>query len=168
MQEQYTTTVHEPTLVWGDRAKVEQTEALENYRAVPLMGSAAAAGHGRVIDEEIESWAIIHESIVPEGHEVRAVRVEGDSMEPLLPEGTIIAVDCSVNDPASVDGHIALAQRDSEVVIKWWMCHDHCVTLESENSTYGAIVLEPGEEEHALIGKVVWAWQDLRDLRRHK
>jgi len=163
-----TVTVQEPVLVWGDRAKVERHEALDNYRTVPLMASAAAAGHGRVIDEEIESWAIIHESIVPEGHEVRAVRVEGDSMKPLLPEGTIVAVDLSVDDPASVDGHMAVAQRDSEVVIKWWMCHDHCVTLESENSAYGAIVLEPGEEENALIGQVVWAWQDLRDLRRHQ
>ncbi len=168
LTERETVTVHEPVLVWGDRSRVERHEALDNYRTVPLMASAAAAGHGRVIDEEIESWAIIHDSIVPEGHEVRAVRVEGDSMEPLLPEGTIVAVDLSVDDPEAVDGHMAVAQRDSEVVIKWWMCHEHCVTLESENSAYGAIVLEPGEEEQALIGQVVWAWQDLRDLRRHK
>lgn len=156
----------EPVLVWGDQSKVRQEEALGNFRAVPLMADAAAAGHGRVVEEEIESWAVIHSSVVPEGHEVRAVRVEGESMSPLLPEGTIVAVDFNRADPREADGRIVAARREGEVVVKWWCRHDGHIMLESQNPAWAPIYVEPGEEEGALLGQVVWAWQDLRQARR--
>lgn len=40
------------------------------------------------------------------------------------------------------------------------------MVLESENPAWSPIYLDPGEEADALIGQVVWAWQDLREIKR--
>lgn len=153
-----------PVMVWQHESNVAPHEALEQYRTVPLMRDAAAAGHGRVVEEQVEGWAVIHASVVPDGHEVRAVRVEGDSMTPLLPSGTIVAVDFDMMDPREADGRVVAARRDEDVVIKWWRLRDDHISLESQNPAYPPIYLTGEEADRALLGRVVWAWQDFREV----
>lgn len=157
-----------PVVVWGEQNSDEGGQLTEQYRSVPLMRDAAAAGHGRVVSDDIEGWAVIHESVVPKGHEVRAVRVDGDSMTPLLPSGTIVAVDFDLMDPREANGRIVAARQDEDVMIKWWHIRDDYVALESQNPAYPPIYLSGDEMDRALLGQVVWAWQDLRDVRRRQ
>jgi len=70
----------------------------KTYDVLPLFRDARAATSARGTDEkDIEGWAIIHRSM-NRGHrpqDVVCVRVKGDSMEPVMPDGSIVAVDIS-------------------------------------------------------------------------
>lgn len=70
-------------------AKTVPLEAARPARQIPLFASAAAAGYAApVLGEEYE---MIDASGAPEGAQF-AVRIQGDSMEPQIPDGSIVYV----------------------------------------------------------------------------
>lgn len=81
-----------------------------------------------------------------------AIRVAGDSMEPLLRDGDEILVDRTPRPPR--DGIHVVRIEDALLVKRVQTGVPGQIVLESENPAYRPILLRPGEVE--VIGRVVW------------
>jgi len=158
-----------PPIIITDKnelARLENLEGRDRYHAVPYLRDAAAAGTGRIVEDAIEGYCIIHERVAPRPENLRCVRVSGESMVPVLTDGSIVAVDITLSAPRLVNGKIVCARvSEEEVVIKRMQLQHPYALLFSENpdqDRYPPVVLDLGEREDAVIGQVVWAWVDLR------
>jgi len=152
-----------------DRRELQQLEKLEgrdHYYVVPYLRDAAAAGPGLVMEEQIDGYCIIHQRVAPRPSEIRCVRVSGESMAPTLTDGSIVAVNVALRDPGTVEGKIVCVRTaDGEVAIKRLRTRTPHLLLVSDNpdqQKYPPLVVDTREVEQPVIGKVVWAWVDLR------
>lgn len=89
-------------------------------RHIPLLRDAAAAGTPRAIDEkDIERLIPMPRDFVPRGGTLYAIKVRGDSMEPLLLDGHIVIVDVEKRDPKTLVNCMIAARDEDGVTIKW-------------------------------------------------
>ncbi len=146
-----------------DRAAMEAAEG-DAYVAVAYLEDAAAAGPAlEVRDDVIGGYVLIHARVAPNPERIRCLRLQGDSMAPYLPEGSIVAVDLDRDDPRTVEGKVVAAHADDGVVVKLWRHSRGRVLLQSCNPTAEPVILGAAEVDGgALIGQVIWAWVDLR------
>jgi phage repressor protein C with HTH and peptisase S24 domain len=146
--------------------RLDQLEGRDKYYAVPYLRDAAAAGTGRVVEDDVEGYCIIHERVAPRPEDLRCVRISGDSMAPALTDGSIVAVDVTRKDPRELEGKAVCARTaDEEVVIKRLRLRERYALLFSDNEDqhkHPPIVVDIGEQKDFIIGQVVWAWVDLR------
>ncbi len=154
-----------PHTVWRDVGEGEIDP--DDYRAVPVLADPAAAGSGRLMSDEVDEYALIHHRVVPHPENVRCLRIAGDSMAPILPDHSIVAVDVTQKDVERAIGRIVCARTESdEIVIKrlWWGEDKKYLALEPEASgfEYERIAVDLAVQPDPLIGVVVWAWIDLR------
>jgi len=161
-------TVRRPIII-TDKAELERLDTLEGrdrYYAVPYMRDAAAAGAGRIVEDDVEGYCIIHERAAPRPQNLCCVRVSGESMAPALTDGSIVAVDVTRLNPRQVEGRIVCAHAsDDEVVIKRLRLRGRYALLFSDNEDqhkFPPIIVDLEEQKDFLIGQVVWAWVDLR------
>jgi phage repressor protein C with HTH and peptisase S24 domain len=152
------------------------SEAQKNYidgdqfRAVPLYesGRLAAWSNGAAFDvyERATDHVMVY---LPEikhrlSHTLVAARVGGDSMDPLIPEGSIVIIDLS--DKEFYDRRVYACNWDEGgidmVVVKRVMAVPEAKSflLLSENRDYGAVMTNV-DWDRLCIGRVVWMWRDL-------
>lgn len=82
-------------------------------------------------------------------------------MNPILPAGSIVAVDRSVTDPLKFHGRIVAACPDGVPMIRWLDVSGRHVILRPNNPgrEFTLIPVELGESgSHLVIGQVVWSW----------
>lgn len=145
-----------------DENQFDRWEGEERFRALPYMRDEAAAGTGRVVEDQVEGYVVVHERIARSGGRLVCVRIAGDSMAPTLPDGSIVAVQISDADPRDQVGRIVAARTDDgDVTIKRLAAAKHCLVLRADNPSYDLIEVDPTVQPHPLIGPVVWAWIDL-------
>ena len=88
------------------------------------------------------------------------MRVLGDSMEPTLHEGNIVAVDHSLRDPEELIGRLVALKYDGGATIKRLIKTqdgDYCGKPDNPNSSEYRC-FKPAQIRDVLIGKVVWWW----------
>jgi len=82
-------------------------EDLSAFCVLPLLKDPTAAGPGRrITDADVEGPAIIHRSWCPHPSRTDYVRVQGDSMEPGIPDGSIVTIDKSYSSAESSVGRV--------------------------------------------------------------
>ena len=94
---------------------------LSEFCVLPLLRDPTAAGPGRRITEhDVEGPAVIHRAWCPHPTRTDYVRVKGDSMEPVIPDGAIVTIDKSYTSPDSALGHVVAVYIGSteEVTIR--------------------------------------------------
>ena len=124
---------------------------------VPRLDLGASAGPGRVAGGEasFDTFRFSRRWLVEQGLEraqLSAIRVEGDSMEPLLNDGDEILVDCSPRPFR--DGIHVVRLGDTLMVKRVASAGPGRVALLSQNMAYPPV--EVAAEEVAIIGRVVW------------
>ncbi len=78
----------------------EVGQCTSEFVAVPLLDDAVAAGEPREVREaHQEGWGIVHRNWIPHPAASVMVRVKGDSMEPTIPDGSLVVVDTSETEP---------------------------------------------------------------------
>ncbi len=118
---------------------------------------ASAGGGAEVFDEGYEYLDVdrtIMENLVgplPSG-EIEAIHVEGESMEPTLPDGSIVFIDRRQTDPTK-DGIFVAATGNGLFVKRIRRRADGMVELISDNPLYTPEVLPPEQVE--IVGRVV-------------
>lgn len=130
---------------------------------IPLLKDAAAAGTPRQLQEnEIDDMLPVPGSLCPHPDAIVCIRVEGDSMSPVLEPGYIIAVDTAQTDRARLYNQM-VAARDPEggVTIKWFRKSGTAEMLLPNHTSkrHQPVVLAPpaeGEQGWTIIGKVLW------------
>ena len=127
-----------------------------DYRAIPRLPLDASAGPGSVGSQEIPYDTIKFSrrwlrEMGLDGADLSAIRVEGDSMEPLLRSGDEIFVDRAKR---SGEGVFVVRIGDALHVKQIRVSAPGTITLVSANEAYPP--LELAREKVEVIGRVVW------------
>ncbi len=125
-----------------------------DIRMVPLLRDPAAAGTPHAIDETvIERLVPIPEDWLPSGGELFMLKVEGDSMSPVILDGALVIVDVSQNDPRKLANAIVVA-NDGGVALKW-LCEDRGTYLLAPNYVSASHPVRVLKKGSSVIGRVV-------------
>ncbi len=85
---------------------------------VPILRGTAGLGNPKEIEDEKEGTLTVPRSWLSHISHCYAVRVEGDSMLPLIPSGVVVVVDTAQRNPYALRGKIVAARLDDYVTIK--------------------------------------------------
>lgn len=129
-------------------------------KEIPLYSVPASAGSG-TFPETVE---VIRMIPVVRTDVDFAVQIEGDSMEPTLPNKSIALV----RRQAEVqDGDMIVCTYDGWVYVKWFHQVNGKIQLVSENPSYAPIVVEP-HETFVVHGVVVDVMRGEKPKKRFK
>lgn len=149
----------------------------EDYIAAPMVGEVGA-GPGYIPQDEIKSWFLVyrHQDAVRYRRNLLAVEIgqNSTSMQPTLNPKDIVLVDRDDRD-VSKPGHMMLVLDpvDGSGMIKRVAVRekdngDFQITYYSDNAAenppdiYSLRNDFGGEWDRAIVGRVVWAWSDVR------
>lgn len=148
-----------------------------DYIAAPLVGEVGA-GAGYLPEEEIRSWFLVYRQLPAIRYRRNLVAVEigpaSTSMRPTLNPGDIVLVDRDDRD-VTRPGHMMLVldPLDGSGMVKRVSVHerggDFQITFYSDNAAAwppNVYSLEKdfgGDWDKAIIGRVIWAWADVRE-----
>ncbi|WP_456392248.1 LexA family transcriptional regulator [Nitratifractor sp.] len=141
---------------------IEETEKFFRVRYFAEL-RASAGGGAEVFDEGYELIDVDRRLMekmlgrIPDG-EIEAIHVEGESMEPTLPDGCIAFVDRSQTD-AGKDGIFVASTANGLFVKRIRRRADGSVELISDNPLYAPEALPP--EEVRIVGRVVGSVESL-------
>lgn len=155
----------------------EPPQAMD-YMAAPLVGEAGA-GPGYLPQNEIKSWFLVykHQAAVRYRRNLIAVEIgqNSTSMQPTLNPGDIVLVDRDDRD-VSKPGHMMLVldPMDGSGMIKRVAVTDLDtgdlrITYYSDNTAENPPMVYSLKNdfgnnlEKAIVGRVVWAWSDVKD-----
>ena len=80
---------------------------MAEFYVLPLLRDPTAAGPGRQITEsDVEGPAVIHRAWCPHPTRTDYVRVKGNSMEPIIPDNSIVTIDKTYTGPDASAGHV--------------------------------------------------------------
>jgi hypothetical protein len=109
-----------------------------------------------------EGYVLAYQHWLPNPDETIATRLTDDAMHPILPAGSIVAVDRSITDPRKLHGQIVAARPDGVPMIRWLDVSGRHVILRPNQINGREFPLIPIEYEDAgaelIIGQVVWSW----------
>lgn len=135
----------------------------DDYLAVPLVAGTVAAGPGGVVWNQVESLVWVYRPALGRKHRLIAVRVGGDSMEPTVPNGSIVIIDLDQWEPSGGGRHIwALRTENGDTQIKRLHLVKGGLVVVSDNFRVQPPELAWSTDLRQLvIGKVIWMWQSL-------
>ena len=94
-----------------------------------------------------------------------AIRLDDDAMAPILPAGSIVAIDRSSRQPDLLEGRIVAASVEGRAVVRWLELSGRHLILRPNRGGPGSptLALEPPEpgniaEPGPILGQVVWSW----------
>ena len=121
----------------------------------------AAIGDPVLDQARLEGHVLAYRHWLPNPAETIGTRLVDDAMTPILPAGSIVAVDRSVTDPLMLHGKIVAACPDGVPMIRWLDVSGRHVILRPSNTgrEFSLIPIELGEPgNRIIIGQVVWSW----------
>jgi len=134
------------------------------YVAVPVLsGEAAAKPPENVLEADGEGWMLWLRSAVKHPKSTFAMRVDDNAMEPAVPEGSLVGIDCSERDPAKIHrrGGAFVAVRNPRqgcVIRRLERAEEHWLFLPASPSA-GAeptVWADGSGEECPVVGKVLF------------
>jgi Peptidase S24-like len=110
----------------------------------------------------LEGYVLAYRQWLPNPNETIATRLVDDAMHPILPAGSIVAVDRSVIDPRRLHGQMVAARPDGNPIIRWLDLSGRHVILRPNQTASRDFPLIPVDVAEAdaelIIGQVVWSW----------
>ncbi|WP_126992222.1 LexA family protein [Thermosipho globiformans] len=121
-----------------------------DFKTVPLYSAPASAGNGAFPDE---IYVIGEVKAISKDVDF-AVRVVGDSMEPVAPDGSVLFVK---KQPHAFNGDMIVCTYDGWIYVKWYVKEDDKVMLLSENPVYRPIIVEPDDRFiiHGVVKEIM-------------
>jgi phage repressor protein C with HTH and peptisase S24 domain len=140
-----------------DQAAAAAGARTEDFRAVPLVADAVAAGSARVMSDQVEGWAWIYGPLVGRRSNLVAVRIAGDSMAPVFPPGSVVVIDRG--DRRISPRGVYLVKDDGGCTVKYLELDGQELVLIPENRQYREqrVRIEDGQET-PVVGRVVMSW----------
>ena len=148
----------------------------EDYIAAPLVGEVGA-GPGYLPEDDIKSWFLVYKRLEAIRYRRNLIAVEigrtSYSMKPTLNPGDIVLVDRDDRD-VSRPGHMMLVMEpDSSGMVKRVSVQekddDFSITYYSDNAAkYPPVIYSLKNDfcddwDKAIVGRVIWAWADVRE-----
>ncbi|MCH7331477.1 S24 family peptidase [Acinetobacter modestus] len=154
-------TPYKPVIAW------EAPEELDPnvYVIIPHVDVKFSAGNGSIIEFEpvenskcsAQTWDWIQKKKLAPKHLI-TVDIDGDSMEPKIPNGSVVTLDKSINTLEQIQPNKVYAIRyGNELKIKRLSRRfDGALIIDSDNPAYDREIVEPRDLEHiGIIGKYV-------------
>jgi len=144
--------------------RVEKTDDVPGFVAIPLFDVRAAAGGGSIVESEHvmdvlhfkEEW--IRAELRASPADLHLIFVDGESMEPTLRPGDIILVDR--RDQAQRRDGIYVLRLDGTLLVKRLQkLPGGNIKVSSDNKSYDPFTLRLEEmeaQDMAIIGRVIW------------
>ena len=134
--------------------------AMSDFVAVGLVPLSVLAQRP-IHSSRVEGYIMAYRQWLPNPSETIGVRLEDDSMHPILPMGSIVAVDLSQTDPLRLQGRLVAACPEGEPLIRWLdVSGRHLILRPGHPSKDHPMIpveldaLSPG----LILGQVVWSW----------
>lgn len=136
-------------------------EGAEEFVTVGVVKPEDLAGDGVPI-RAIDSIPVFHGWLKNPGATV-AIAVEDDAMHPILPAGSMVAIDRSIRAPELLQGKIVAARIDGRAAIRWLELSGRHLILKPNRSNPATptVAIEPaavGTGTGPILGQVVWSW----------
>ena len=123
-------------------------DPLPEMESVPLVGQIAC-GQPITAEENLEGYV----SIPAEWHATFTLMCKGDSMEPTIHDGDLVAIR---KDVEVENGEIAAVRIEDEATLKHLYFHEDYIELRPENPVYSSIIRRKEEMNDVTIeGKAV-------------
>lgn len=148
---------HEVVLVTPENLP---SQTATDFVAVGLTRMSALGRRGKA-SESLEGHILAYRQWIPHPRDTIAVRLEDDSMNPILPAGSVAAVDRAVTDPNLLQGRLVAANPEGEPMIRWLDISGRHLIFRANQSSFPIIAVEnEGLVDHGLpiLGQVVWSW----------
>jgi SOS-response transcriptional repressor LexA len=130
--------------------------------AIPLLKIVAGTPNEKgdavpvLHDAPVEGMIAIPKDWCPNPYTTVCLSVRGDSMNPLIYDGNLLAVDSSQTDRASLNGKIVIAwNEDAGLTVSRLRRYDHTEVLDPENREYEAVSMDR-KAKWKILGKVLW------------
>lgn len=147
---------HEVVFVTPENLPSEQAS---DFIAVELVAlNSLCPGHGRSARPEGHILAYRH--WIPHPRETVAVRLEDDAMHPILPAGSVVAVDRAIRDLQALQGRLVAACPDGQSMIRWLEISGRHVILRPNQTSRESppVAIELDKADTRIVGQVVWSW----------
>jgi Peptidase S24-like len=109
-----------------------------------------------------EGYVLAYRQWLPNPAETIATRLNDEAMHPILPAGSIVAIDRSITDPRKLHGQIVAARPGGVPMIRWLDLSGRHVILRPNQTSGREFPLIPVDFDEAdfqlIIGQVVWSW----------
>jgi hypothetical protein len=117
-----------------------------------------------------EGYVLAYRHWLPNPTETVATRLIDDAMHPILPAGSIVAVDRSLTDPRELHGQIVAVRPSGTPMIRWLDVSGRHIILRpnyNDGQEFPLIPIEfDARVEQLIIGQVVWSWSRFRSPDR--
>jgi len=112
-------------------------------------------------NSRVEGYVMAYRQWLPNMEATIGVLLPDQAMQPILPAGSIVAVDRSINEPARLHGRIVAACPDGIPMIRWLeISGRHLILRPNQPSRdFPLIPIELDDQSSSiLLGQVVWSW----------
>ena len=135
-------------------------ESMSDFVAISLVPLAELARGDRPAEPGRGAHPRLSEvAAAPQGDRGRPA--DDDAMAPILPAGSVVAVDRSVTDPERLQGRMVAACPDGVPMIRWLDLSGRHLILRPNQPTreHPLIPVElDGQAPGLILGQVVWSW----------
>ncbi len=110
----------------------------------------------------VEGHVMAYRQWLPRPSETIGVRLADEAMYPILPAGSVVAIDRSATHPHKLHGQIVAACPEGVPIVRWLDVHGRHIILRPNHSGRDfpliPIEFEEGDGNRIIIGQVVWSW----------
>lgn len=133
-------------------------ESASEFVAVDLVAMSALADKGEI---HPEGHILAYRQWIPHPRETVAAQLQDDAMHPILPAGSVVAIDRAVHDPQQLQGKLVAAAPEGQPMIRWLEISGRHLILRPNLPSREHPMVPVELDEHAsklIIGQVVWSW----------
>ncbi len=116
----------------------------------------------RTIDaSQIAGYILAYRQWLPNPNETIGVRLQDDAMNPILPAGSVVAIDRTLVDPIQIQGRLVAACPEGEPMVRWLEVSGRHLILRPNQPSREHPLIPVEFDERAremIIGQVVWSW----------
>jgi hypothetical protein len=141
----------------------EADGSLSEFVSVPLveLDSLSKGNHSRPAPGDQGEHVMVYRKWITSPSETAAIRLTDDTMAPILPSGSIVAIDRTRTDPSELSGKLVAAESGEGPVVRWLELSGRHLILRPNHAGPGistvALEYHPGEAS-PVLGQVVWSW----------
>lgn len=135
-------------------------ETISDFVAVALVPLSQLA-NPQALTEHVEGHILAYRQWLPHPRETVSVRLDDNSMGPILPEGSVVAIDRALTDPEQLQGRMVAANPEGKPMIRWLDISGRHVILRPNQTgrEFPMIPIEIADlDPDIIIGQVVWSW----------
>lgn len=147
---------HEVVIVAPDNLPGEN---MSDFVAVPLIPMAELC-KVPLRSDAVAGYVLAYRQWLPHPLETVGVRLDDDAMHPILPIGSVVAIDRHVSDPLQLQGRLVAANPDGRPMIRWLDISAHHMILRPNQASrdHAMIPVEMDTKPSPILGQVVWSW----------